>query len=874
MRGFPGCIQVSIRLLLWSALPVPSDLSPLELHGRFRDLVNQGKPTRDLALQWSRPTGDGSFDAFLEDSPGIRQAMELEQRAISSWDQGKPSQAIDIYRRAARLRVREKAFSEAAFCYYFIGELLVEEERVELGSQHLRMALAVAGPRFRPFLTGLIFQGLAANFWLRGDLDLSIRAFGDAQACWERIQFSQGQIANLHNLALLYQELGFPSKAGEYYERALGRLKTPPAVPEISFQVLASFTRFLVSSGDRERARETLELARRQRDADRFELLMLEHKVTPDQETAEALAGAAAPSTRGAIRRNLQLAEETPAGPATRELLVEALKLAEQVESRFLRHKAEIVFGKWLERRGENELAMDLYSRALADAEIPTGDLLFPFSRIADPALEGLVRVLIGRGRWQEARKVIRGHLRRRLEKTLRPLSGMEDPPESSDEVSLLVEAAAQPAAWGRPLRVASSGARSEPLGPDTLAIELWPDGDKVYVWLWGRALVEKHLVLQLGESVSSLVHRVVDPLYTTGQSLPPPPPPSALRRLSRELVAPLEPHLQRPRLLLIAHKELQLLPFEMLSDREGRLLLDEFFISYLPPASTSRPAAAGPPLAVLPALAGGGEMMHRERWLFSVLFGDRNTALRIQDLEDRESDWIHVSSHLTFDPDLWYKSTLSGGGSQIDLWQFLHTRFRSRLLSLSACDAGNSHNWPTPFWMGIAGLLLERNSSSLVLNRWKLDEASVEIYLGFARRVWQGASLDVALTEARREFRKKVKKRGPVRLELQHPFFWAGVSYIGRPGVVLYPRRKPIGWIPLLLPLVIPGFTLIRCLVFGARFGPTDGRHCRAFLHNDSKVVPTNEQDVAVTDAEAASCVADLLTRAADLGISCVPSP
>ena len=213
MRGLPGRVLVSLQFLVCGVLPVPSDLSPLELHGRFLDLVNQGKSTRRLALQWSRLGGDRSFDAFLEDPPRIRVAMGLEQKALSSWDQGKPDQAIDLYRRAARLLVREKAFSEAAFCYYFIGELLVEEERVELGSQHLRMALVLAGPRSRPFLAGLIFQGLAGNFWLKGDLDLSVRAFGDAQACWERIQFSHGQITILHNLALLYQELGFPVKS-------------------------------------------------------------------------------------------------------------------------------------------------------------------------------------------------------------------------------------------------------------------------------------------------------------------------------------------------------------------------------------------------------------------------------------------------------------------------------------------------------------------------------------------------------------------------------------------------------------------------------------------------------------------------------------
>ena len=511
-------------------------------------------------------------------------------------------------------------------------------------------------------------------------------------------------------------------------------------------------------------------MARRQDGADPFELLMLEHRVTPDQDTAEALAGAAAPSTRGAIRRNLQLAEAAPGGPATRELLVEALELAEQVRSRFLRHKVEIEFGKWLERRGEKELAEDLYRRALLDAEVPTGDLLFPFSRIADPALDGLVRVLIYRGRWQEARKVIRRHLRGRLEKTLRSLSSMEDSPQSSDEVSLLVEAAAKPAAWGSQPNTPSSEAWGEPLFADTVRVELWPDGNRVYAWLRGPDQVEEHLILSFSEDVSSLIQRIVGPLYSTGQSLFPPPPVSAIRRLSKELIGPLESHLDHPRLLFIPHKELQVLPFEMLLNQAGKLLLDEFFISYLAPTATPGPAAAGPGLAILPALGAGHGTINREQLLFGTLFGDRNIYGQIEALNDRESDWIHVSSHLSFDPNLWYKSRIGGEGQGIDLWRFLRTRFRSRLLSLSACDVGNSHGWPTPFWVGIAGLLLERNTSAVVLNRWKLDEASAEIYLGFARRVWQGASLDVALTQARRQFRRQIGKRGRVRIDLGHP--------------------------------------------------------------------------------------------------------
>ena len=51
MRGLPSHFLISIQLLFWGSVALPSDLSPLELHGRFLDLVNQGKPVRPLALE-------------------------------------------------------------------------------------------------------------------------------------------------------------------------------------------------------------------------------------------------------------------------------------------------------------------------------------------------------------------------------------------------------------------------------------------------------------------------------------------------------------------------------------------------------------------------------------------------------------------------------------------------------------------------------------------------------------------------------------------------------------------------------------------------------------------------------------------------------
>jgi hypothetical protein len=49
---------------------------------------------------------------------------------------------------------------------------------------------------------------------------------------------------------------------------------------------------------------------------------------------------------------------------------------------------------------------------------------------------------------------------------------------------------------------------------------------------------------------------------------------------------------------------------------------------------------------------------------------------------------------------------------------------------------------------------------------------------------------LDQALHEARRKFQANTLSRGGFRLSAEHPFFWAGISYIGWPGLRLYEPR------------------------------------------------------------------------------------
>jgi hypothetical protein len=50
---------------------------------------------------------------------------------------------------------------------------------------------------------------------------------------------------------------------------------------------------------------------------------------------------------------------------------------------------------------------------------------------------------------------------------------------------------------------------------------------------------------------------------------------------------------------------------------------------------------------------------------------------------------------------------------------------------------------------------------------------------------------MDEALAQAKRNFVRKHLNRDRASTSGQHPFFWAGVTYVGRPGERLYPEQN-----------------------------------------------------------------------------------
>jgi CHAT domain-containing protein len=172
----------------------------------------------------------------------------------------------------------------------------------------------------------------------------------------------------------------------------------------------------------------------------------------------------------------------------------------------------------------------------------------------------------------------------------------------------------------------------------------------------------------------------------------------------------------------------------------------------------------------------------------FSKYFPKAKFLSSLDSFEALEARWIHLSSHLDWDPLFWQSSRLGSAADRLTVAHLLQKPLRCSLLSLGVCDAGNGFDGITPFWMGLAEAFLTNGAQSLLVSRWKMDHLSSRIYLDFYRLAREGLSMDQALSNARRSFRETVLTRGHSRHSGDHPFFWAGISYVGWPGTSLCP--------------------------------------------------------------------------------------
>ena len=476
------------------------------------------------------------------------------------------------------------------------------------------------------------------------------------------------------------------------------------------------------------------------------------------------------------------------------------------------------------ETSGAEEAARIFAEELESSLSLDQIDILLPFSNAACRQLDGLIRCQIRMGKIADARETIHRAAMLKTEKCRQLLEKIRS--QKHDRTHGLFAKTVLPLLeWDN-----QSPVKTDSLPGNATLIEFWPDGNEVFVWIDHQGSSE-FAHLELGEWIQDVIPRLTGPLYQAGQILPPEPPAEMAAKLYTLLIEPVEGLIKTDRLLIIAHKELQSLPFEILLDRNGKLMIEKYCLSYLPgihflagKGSVRKPSAEKgnyrhPPIMIIP------DGFAAKRGPFQEMTSLRQTFPKLKIIgyprnrNSLDASWIHLSSHLKVDRRYWLNSTFHAAGSSFPMTRLLAVQTDCRLLSLGSCEPANSATGASPYWMGYSEILLLNGAESLLASRWRMDELSSPVYTEFFRLCRKGLPMDEALRISKLKFLHPGKNSLPVHA--RHPFYWSGITYVGKPGQRLYPTADaPSGATaaPLILWLVILAGVMLRDEIVAAK--------------------------------------------------------
>ncbi len=263
---------------------------------------------------------------------------------------------------------------------------------------------------------------------------------------------------------------------------------------------------------------------------------------------------------------------------------------------------------------------------------------------------------------------------------------------------------------------------------------------------------------------------------------------------LCKELFVPLEEHLQgKKKVLLVPHRSLSFLPFQVLTRRE-RYLLGDYLFFYAPSLNTyfyslkkegnpsgrflgfGNPKFSDPNVSPLP---GAEEEVKEVGKLFQnplLLFGEEATESAFYRLV-REANIVHLSTHGSANErSPLYSAILLAPDSENDGFllagEIFFTTFQADLVVLSACQTALGQYSVTEGLIGFTRSFFYAGASSLIASLWSVSDLSTrDLFVRFFRYVLGGLSKVEALWRAQID----------VANEYGHPFYWAPFILIGK---------------------------------------------------------------------------------------------
>jgi CHAT domain-containing protein len=250
-------------------------------------------------------------------------------------------------------------------------------------------------------------------------------------------------------------------------------------------------------------------------------------------------------------------------------------------------------------------------------------------------------------------------------------------------------------------------------------------------------------------------------------------------------------PYVTTKHLVIVAHEDLNSLPFQALQNPvDGSYLGERFQISYAPSATVLADLGSHPDFSHGRLLAvadpGINSAVGEVKTLGDLYPGNRGKVVtdplaRKQDVMNWVPDYnlVHLSMHGVFDssdPLLSYlkmRPTANDDGHFTAAEMFGLRLPKNSMVVLSACETGRVEATHSNELLGMERSLLFAGASDLVLSSWEVDAGSTALWMGTFYREAQTKPP----SEAARLALIAVKKVP----EYQHPFFWAPFLLTGQ---------------------------------------------------------------------------------------------
>jgi CHAT domain-containing protein len=278
-------------------------------------------------------------------------------------------------------------------------------------------------------------------------------------------------------------------------------------------------------------------------------------------------------------------------------------------------------------------------------------------------------------------------------------------------------------------------------LDKETTMLEYFLTEKKTLFWLVTRNKTEAFQVEIGGDSLKSLVMAFRKAIETEDRT------DSLSRYLYDLLIAPAAEKIGTENLTVVPHGMLHYLPFAALQDHQGRYLLDDYKLSYLPSASVLKylepkrrsrgqallalgnPAGGGADYTPLPLAAAEVRQIAVIYSCSRVLTGEQATEEAFKTLAP-EYDILHLACHgdLNSAYPMYSGLLLAPGGQEdgnLQVHEILNLELNASLVVLSGCQTGLGHLTTGDELVGLSRAFIYAGAPSVLSSLWKVEDRS-----------------------------------------------------------------------------------------------------------------------------------------------------